>query len=325
MIAGIPKRALRKYFYQFRLPIAYKKAVQAVAACVSETSLPKGVQAHDLVTVKRALEAWRQKEGTILKQALEAETALLETAAEMGDRTAIALLCGARLSEKTVSPQDWEDGSRLLKQLMDAKFALAFKVSGDLAYRLGQLPQASKFYRLAIQNKLDDNRLQTECWRNIGHISFQTGDLATALASFSAACSGAQDQRQVADCHFYLAQLREANRYAARTHLETAAFYGLSDAFVPLAMLLLNYFGEAHLAKHWLTLALVTDKTGAAAVGLFDAAMRLNDYVLAQSALGRIRAHTNARELEETRKETIRDLEAALSEKYTIAGDRWSF
>lgn len=325
MIAGIPKRVLRKYFYELKLPISYNKASQAVAACLAETSLPKGVRASDLVTMKRALETWRRRESTLSKPAVEAEMALLDTAAELGDLTAVALLCGARLSEKSASEQDWEDGSDLLKQLMDRKFPLAFKISGDLAYNLGQLPQATKFYQLAIDNGLADNRLRTECWRNIGHLTFKQGDLSRALASFSQACQHAHDSRQVADCHFFLAQLREANREASRAHLEKAAFHGLSDAFVPLGMLLLNYFGEATLAKHWLTLALVTDKSGAAAIGLFDAAMRLKDYPLAQNALGRVRAHPNADELVKARTESIQNLELATAETTAVAGDRWSF
>lgn len=325
MIAGIPKRVLRKYFYELKLPISYNKASQAVASCLAETRLPKGVNASDLVTLKRALETWRRRESTVSRPAVEAEMALLETAAEMGDRAAIALLCGARLSEKSATEQDWKDGSDLLKQLMDRKFPLAYKISGDLAYKLGQLPQATKFYQLAVDNGLEDNRLRTECWRNIGHLSFKQGDLSRALSAFSEACQHAADSRQVADCHFFLAQLREANREASRAHLEMAAFHGLSDAFVPLGMLLLNYFGEVALAKHWLALALVTDKSGAAAVGLFDAAMRLKDYSLAQSALSRVRAHPNAEELVKTRTDSIQELALATTETTAVAGDRWSF
>lgn len=304
----IPKRALKKYLYEFRVPLTYKKTMAVVEACLKDEPFQKKVDPYTILQIKRALESYRKTEGKTSQSALNAEISLLERAAEMGNNSAISLLCGSRLAAKDCTKEDWKDGSNLLKQLMDQGFPLAFKVSGDLAYGLKQFSHASNFYSLAIEKGLEDQLLKTECYRNLGHIYFKEGHLLKSLHNFNLACSTAPDQRQVADCHFYMAQLCESNRESARKHLEVAATYGLSDAFVPLGMLLLNYFNEPSMAKQWIKLGLVLDKTGEAAVGLFDVGVRLKDSKLIRQALAAIRKHPESERLLELRKHTLSEV-----------------
>lgn len=289
MLAGIPKREIQRYLYELKVPLRYRQVQNAVDLCLRDRD--PGSTPQCLIAIKRALETYRKRTGRVSREAAAAESALLESAAEMGDYTAIALLCGFRLSEPNPAEEDLNAGSKLLKELMDKRFPLAFKVSGDIAYRLGRHSEAKKFYELAISNGIEDTWLSIECLRNIGHIAFKEAHLYEARSAFSDACKIAEtsgEMRQVGDCHFYLAQLRESDRIAYRKHLERAASTGLSDSFIPLGLLLLNYFGEPELASEWFKLALTTDGTGAAAVGLFDSMLKLKNTKEALKAAARI-------------------------------------
>lgn len=325
MLVGIPKRVIQRYLYEFRVPLRYSQVRSAINSCMEDRSPQTNPQC--LIAIKRALEAYRKRSGRVSRESAAAETALLESAAEMGDYTAIALLCGARLSEHKPLREDEEAGSKLLKQLMDKKFPLAFKVSGDLAYGLGRYSEAKRFYELAIENGIRDRWSSVECLRNIGHIAFREAQLYQARQAFFDACKIAEksgDVDQVGDCHFYLAQLRESDRNACRRHLERAASTGLSDSFVPLGLLLLNYFGEPKLASEWFQLALATDKTGAAAVGLFDAMLKLKNMHGAQKAAALI--PTSLRKLRSQQLSRLAEPETHQSTySVTSASDRWNF
>lgn len=293
MVAGLPKNVVQRYFFHFRVPLRYSDVERLLDILKTPeydvSQFPKRHSAHNLVLIKRALEDCRRNEGIMTRAGAEAETSLLEAAAEMGDSTAIALLCGSRMRQSDVSPEDMESGSDLLTQLMNAKFPLAFKVSGDLAYTMGRPQESAKFYHRALEMGLGDNRLEVECLRNLGIFAFQQSRLMEARDYFSQACSRAEDPKQVLDCHFFLAQLREPDRVAVRRHLEAAATYGFNDAFLPLGSLLLNWYSEPVVAREWFKLAAATDRTGAALIGLLDAAVRLEEWEYADSVIARIR------------------------------------
>lgn len=311
MVCGIPKKIIQRYFFKFKVPLRYNDINKLIETCATDydvVSFPKRYTADSIVAIKRSLEDCRKNEGIITKTAAEAESNLLEAAADMGDSTAIALLCGARMRAPDTTEEEMNSGSDLLKQLMDRKFPLAFKVSGDLAYLMGHSSQALKFYEMALDNGLEDQRLVVECLRNMGHIQFKYFRLIEARSSFSRACMLAEDTKQVSDCHFLLAQLRESDRMASRRHLEIAAANGLHDAFPILGNLLLNWFGEGVAAREWFKLAITTDRTGQSLVGLLDAANQLGDEDLAYSTLKKIEHHPESQLLIESRKDLINNL-----------------
>lgn len=329
---GLPKKPLQRYFFKYHVSVTWKQIGATIGLCEEGKPVPKGVTAQDVLSIKRALEAFRSREHKTTVAAVRAEAALLETAANMGDYAAVALLCGSRMSEPEPDQDDVQAGSKLLRELMDKKFPLAFKVSADLAYKTGHLKEARKFYELAIKHGISDVQQRAECYRSIGHLAFAEKDLLGAQTAFSAACQTSKDLNQVADCHFYLAQLREANREAARRHLEMAASTGLNDAFVPLGLLLLDYFNEPRLAAEYFQLGMITDRTGVAAVGFLDAAARMNDVRRFKKALAAIKVSENAEEILRSRKHLLdkftSKLEMASSKTQMSSSfdtDRWSF
>lgn len=314
MVCGIPKRVIQRYFFAFRVPLTYKDITRLILLCNDSqydvSQFPKRYTADALIRIKRALEDCRKEEGIQTRASIESEFQQLEVAAEMGNSTAIALLCGARMLRSDATPEDMESGSKLLKQLMDAKFPLAFKISGDLALTLGRPAKSLQFYEMAVEHGLEDNKLLVECLRNIAHLAFKASDLFKARFYFSRACAIAEHPKQVADCHFMLAQLRETDRPAARLHLELSATHGFNDSFLPLGTLLLNWYGEARLAREWFMLALTTDTSGAALVGLLDSYVRLKDFKLAKQTLSKIQSRGDSGKLLKSRGHIVKDLDA---------------
>lgn len=335
MVCGLPKSVIQKYFYKFKVPLRYKDVDSLIKLCsvpnYDTTTFPSKYTPFSLIQTKRAFEECRKTEGVFTKAALEAESNLLEAAADMGDPTAISLLCASRMQPKSATADDMESGGKLLKQLMDSKFALAFKVSGDLAYTMGHSKEALRLYEMAIENDLNDDKLEVECFRNIGHIAFKDMQLIKAREAFSNACLLSGNTKQVSDCHYLLAQLREPDRIAARQHLEVAASFGLRDAFLPLASLLLNWFNEPLLAKQWFQLAESTDTTGAALIGSLDSSMRLKDNRGALEVMRRIRLRPDAESLLSYRRASIAKLDkpepkkAVKTSSSSSSSTRWEF
>ena len=305
--AVLPRKTLRKYLFEFKVPLSYKIAVQIYHECRTniQWQVPSKVSSQQLMTLKRILETHRRRAGVISKDAITIENNLVEKAAEMGNNWAIALLCGTAIADKNGSPQDREYGNNLLRQLMDRKFPLAFKIAGDLAYQMGHPEKAIRFYELAVDNGLDDNALLVECLRNIGLISLMTDkNVIKAREYFEIATQTAQDLKQVSDCHFYLGQILDQNKIKARYHLQRAASVGLRESFAPLGFLLMNYFNEVQLAHEWFDLGSSVDDFNCL-VGLFDSCVRLGDSKGAFAALGRIRSNELGTKVLEGRKDSV--------------------
>lgn len=329
-LCGIPKKVIQRYFYRFQVPLGYRDLGKLVDICskpeVDIKQFPRRYTPYALIQTKRAFEECRKNEGIVSKPAIQAEANLVDVAAEMGDATAISLLCGARMMQHTVSDADMESGGKLLKQLMDSKFPLAFKVSGDIAYTLGHSNEALKLYELAIENGLEDAKLVIECYRNIGHIAFKQANLMKARDAFSFACQLAGNSKQVSDCHYFLGQLREPDRVAARMHFEVAASFGLRDAFLPLASLLLSWFNEARLAKEWFKMAESTDSSGAALLGMLDCSIQLYENDEAVKILDKIKRRPDSDEILAHRRQAVRNLlqtKEATQDARTGSAQRW--
>ncbi|ANB11949.1 Mss2p [Sugiyamaella lignohabitans] len=216
------------------------------------------------------------------------------------------------LPKDEITVEDRQHANLLLRQLMDKKFPLAFKIAGDLAYQRNQREKARQFYQLAIDNGIQsDNSLYVECLRNIGLICLMTKDqidLVTARRYFDKAVASALDLNQVSDCHFYLGQILEKNQTASRYHLEKAASTGLRQAFAPLGFLLLNYFNKVELAQQWFELGSSIDDINCH-TGLFDCLMKLGDYEGAARVLDKIRRDEKGDLVVQSRKKLIEQLE----------------
>lgn len=310
-----PKGQFRLYLFQHRIPLSYSTVVQSYAACwgTNDGELPAGVTGRDLVRLKNILESHRKRTGSVTRHALKLEANLIERAAELGDNTAIALLCGRTvlaspkpgLSEAEIK-QDEEDKTHAMKLLNelsdDLNFPLAFKIKGDIAYKMGRQEKAEQLYQSCVDNlpemgsKENDSNtatLRVECLRSIGFIRFNNYDVETARTYFELAVLEAENgltgnPAQAMDCHYYLGQIAaESDKKRARYHLEQASRMGLKEAFAPLGFLLLNYFGKKDLAKEWFDLgASIGEQT--AMIGQFDVAIMDNDIPQAAKSLNNI-------------------------------------
>lgn len=337
----LPKQTLRKYLFEFKVPLSYRNVVKLYNDAYNGTDIVSAnsslqVSSAQLMTLKRILETHRRRSGSLSKIAATIESNLVEQSAELGDNTAIALLCGSTLtdafaSSSTASPPQEDDvahANKLLKQLMDMKFPLAFKISADLAYKMGHSAKAKEFYQLALDSGIgksmaNAHTLETDCLRSIALISFMDKDLVTAKKYFEQAIAASHDPKQVMDCHFYLAQILAYNPGPVRYHLERAAAQGLKEAFAPLAFLILSKFPEeSNLALEWFRLgASINDFN--CVVGLFDYCYKNGLRCEALSCLDKIRTSSSTPKdtltaVMQKRQDAIKDLEAD-----TIETGRW--
>lgn len=316
---AVNKRTLKPYLFEFKVPLAYSKVVDTLTSCRDDKELPKKVTANDLMSLKRVLETYRKRTGSTVPENVMIERNLLERAAELGDSTAIAILCGDVLSNSEANEADKAHADSLLIQLMSQKFALSFKVSGDLAYKMGLKKEALKFYKQAAHiwetkstNNVTELPNKTECLRSIGVLSFSAGDAVMAKKYFEKAVALSDDNTQVADCHYYLGQLYEYDKAKACYHFERAAMSSLKESFTPLGFLYLNYFNKPDLAYEWFNLGAQLGEESCF-MGLFDCSMKKKDYVKAKSAALKLSKLENGNSFLASRQNTLRLLDEKLA------------
>lgn len=311
-----PKGQVRLYLFQHRVPHSYQTVLKSYAACygTNDAPLPKGIKGSDLVKLKNVLETHRKRTGSAARPALRLEANLIERAAELGDETAIALLCGKTLltpltenateQQRKEEEEDRAHAIRLLDELsVERGFGLAYKIKGDVAYKHGSMSKAEDLYQACIDSlpatgsrDSDSNTatLRVECLRNIGIMRFRTFDVEISRTYFELAVLEAENNEvgnpaQAMDCHYYLGQIMsESDKKRARYHLEQAARQGLKEAFAPLGFLLLNYFNKRGLAKEWFDLGADVGEV-TSLIGQFDVAMLDENYEQAEKSLEKIK------------------------------------
>lgn len=328
----IPKKELRRYLFEFKVPLSYKDVTQTLesAGKPDEISPPSSVSADDIMTLKRILETRRKRTGKIDRSVAEVENNLVEQAAEMGHNSAIALLAGRVLSTReSQTEEDTTNADSLLTQLMDRGHALAFKISGDLAYTSGYSQKAIKFYQLAVDHDIEDNAVKVECLRNIGLIHFMNKSVTQARSAFEEAIDVAEDAKQVMDCHYYLGQILEQNKQAVKYHFERAASHGLKEAFAPLGFLHLNYFNRPYLAVEWFKLGKEIGDVNCL-IGLLDVYVKHeNKLEKAEPILGLLKSTEQGQKAMEFRTDSVNKIEQYVQDKEIqstpASSDRWGF
>lgn len=287
--SALSKRVLKPYLFEFKVPLAFSKVVDTLASCRDDMELPKKVTADDLMSLKRVLETYRKRTGSIISENVTIERNLLERAAELGDSSAIAILCGDVLSNSEANEEDKTHADSLLVELMSQQYALSFKVSGDLAYKMGMKKEALEFYQKAANiwekktvNSVTELPNRAECLRSIGVLNFNLGDAVRAKKYFEKAVALSDDNSQVADCHYYLGQLYEYDKPKACYHFERAAMSSLKESFAPLGFLYLNYFDSPDLAYEWFNLGTQLGEENCL-MGLFDCFIKKGEYAKARA------------------------------------------
>lgn len=198
--------------------------------------------------------------------------------------------------DKESNQNDKEYANKLLKSLVDQKFGPALKVSGDLAYELGYVNSALKFYDQALDTDCGplDEKSRTTCLRAAGLLNFQHKRFILAKDYLERAVESAIEPSQVYECHYYLAQLLEEDKLRSRYHLEQAARFGLKESFSKLGFLLFNFFDEIEHAKDWYNLGIeIGDLT--CLMGIFDLYIKTGDKKEALSILQILQKRADAK------------------------------
>lgn len=327
----VPKQELKRYLFEFKVPLSYKDVATTLEACRTlddGLKLPETISADNVMTFKRILETMRKRTGRIDKSLVAVENNLVERAAEMGHNSAIALLAGRVLADKESPKEDTTHADYLLTQLMDRRHALAFKISGDLAYKAGYNEKAVKFYQLAIDNDIEDNAVLVECLRNIGLINFMNKQIQKARPAFERAVDVAEDPKQVMDCHYYLGQMLEPDKMAVRYHLERAGSNGLKEAFAPLGFLYLNYFNDQKLALEWFKLGAELGDVNCL-IGQLDVYLKREDIQRAEGVMDKLKSSDVGKKALEFRPKAIERVESFRRQTGPREGidisDRWGF
>lgn len=327
----VPKQELRRYLFEFKVPLSYKDVSTTLEACQElddNVKLPESISADNIMTFKRILETMRKRTGRIDKSLVSVENNLVERAAEMGHNSAIALLAGRVLADKESPKEDTTHADYLLTQLMDRGHALAFKISGDLAYKSGYSEKAVKFYQLAVDHDVGDNAVLVECLRNIGLVNFMNKAIQKARPAFERAIDVAEDPKQVMDCHYYLGQMLEPDKLAVRYHFERAASHGLKEAFAPLGFLYLNYFNDQQLALEWFKLGAEVGDVNSL-IGQLDVYLKKDDIQRTEGIVDKLRASEAGAKALEFRPKALERIETfrkqAGPREDIVISDRWGF
>jgi len=240
-----------------------------------EPTIPKYVDASDLMIMKRCLETIRTRSHTTNRNLLDLENELTEKAAEHGNNDAVALLAFEAIMGKSSPEDDKLYAKKLVGQLLEIKHPLTIKMSGDLCVQNQMIQQAEKFYQdfLKLEN---DTFLASEVYKALGKLSFQKPDLVQSKLYFEQAVrTGPIDK--VAECHYYLGQICSNDPERARYHLEASSSQGFLQSFQLLGFLELNYFDNLPKAKEWFKLGAELFDLNCI-IGLFDCFIKEKDY-----------------------------------------------
>lgn len=322
----LSKNVLKKYLFQLRVPLSYKQVTSTLEACQKDLPLPPKVNAKDIMLLKKTLQLHRNKTNKVDKNLAQLERDMIERAAEMGHNDAIALLAGEVLQSKDESDEkNYKDADRLLTQLMNRYHPLAFKISGDIAYKSGYTQKAAEFYQLALDYGIEDQQVKAECWRNIGLINFSDRQIINTRKAFQSAIDTSKDSSKVMDCHFYLGQILDSDKKAAKYHFERAAISGLKESFAPLGFLNMNYFENQSMAEEWFKLGKDVGDVNCL-VGLMDVYSKTQNIAKAADILYRIRKHPEAEKIIKLREQTIEKIDSFVRQNdvQVEGADRWS-
>lgn len=246
--------------------------------------MPTTISASDVMLMKKVLEKVRSRTKSVNRHLLKLESALLDKAAEMGDKDAIALVAFDVLKDPSKNSQEDVSYAKLLiKDLYQKEHHLTLKLTGDLALRGGDSSQAVRYYRHFLRLE-DDTFLAGEVYGQLGQISFKETDLDLAEKYFLKAIALSPLEYSV-HSYFYLAQIyMNSDPLKARTLMESCATQGYKESFKALGFLEMHYFGDFYKAKEWFKLGMELFELECF-IGYFDCCTSLCEWTLANKCL----------------------------------------
>lgn len=249
-----------------------------------DISLGGNVSASDVMLMKKVLEKVRSRTKAANLHLLKLESVLLDKAAEMGDKDAIALVAFDVLKDPLRNSQEDVDYAKLLiKDLYKRKHHLTLKLTGDLAQRSGDRSQAADYYQQFLELEAD-TYLAGEVYGQLGQMSFQDTDLLSAERYFRKAIALSPLEYSV-HSYYYLAQIyMNSDPLKARTLMESCATQGYRESFKALGFLEMHYFNDLYKAQEWFKLGMELYELECF-IGYFDCCASLGEWTLAKKCL----------------------------------------
>lgn len=283
----------------------------------NDVQIPDKFRGNDLLIFQRVLAQIRKQTHTINPLLLKLENELIQHAAERGSRDALCTLSFMALDDQG---EGWTEDDKItakkyIKELMEMEHPLAFKLAGDrelkeftknlndnttseedqndlaptsdlsfsdMTTSPKQLTRAISLYNHFLE--LDPtSTVSAAAHRSLGMIYFRTQDLVKAADHFKHAVNLAPATDN-AQAHFFLGLLNEIDPIKARYHFQMAAGEGFRESFANLGYIELNVFNELNKSKEWFQLGAELG-VPECIVGLFDVAVRREDWVKAKSIL----------------------------------------
>lgn len=290
-----PKRFVNRILFDLDSRLNYKKVIPVLDTIYQsipsgeDPIIPKYATPDDLMLFQKALKEIRQKTRTENRYLMQLENALVEKAAESGQRDAVSVLAFTAIKDQNnqFTDDDKAHARKLIKELMKLKHPLAIKLTGDMLYQSNALVEAEKMYMRFLELE-KDTILSAEVHKSLGVIFFKDLRHFKARTHFEKSIRLAPLDK-VYESHFYLSQLySNDDPLRSRHHLQLSSSQGLRESLANLGFLELNYFNNADIAFQWFKLgAEITDITSL--IGLFDCYMLKKEYHEAVNILDQLR------------------------------------
>lgn len=282
-----PKRMINKILFDLdsryasgKLYVVYESVYNNLDKENYTREFPNSFNASDVMIMKKVLEKVRHRTKSINKHLLELENSLLDSAAEMGNKDAVALLAFDVLKDPSQNTsEDVEYSKLLIKDLYKRKHHLTLKLTGDLAFKNNNLKEAENYYKQFLDVE-DDTFLAGEVYGQLGLIGLRASNLADAERFFLKSIQLSPLKYSV-HSYFYLSQMyMSSDPLKARTLMENCATQGFKESFRSLGYLEMNYFKDYYKSQEWFKLGMELFDIECF-IGYFDCCCTLKEWAMA--------------------------------------------
>ncbi|QLQ78011.1 hypothetical protein HG537_0A02580 [Torulaspora globosa] len=298
------KRMINRILFELDSRLSFKKLYPLFESSYNgmdgdEILLGSHVSGSDVMLMKKVLEKVRSRTKSANIHLLKLESVLLDKAAELGDKDAIALVAFDVLKDPSRNSQEDVNYAKLLiKDLYKREHHLTLKLTGDLALRSGERSRAAEYYRHFLKLE-DDTYLAGEVYGQLGQMSFQNTDLLLAEQYFRKAIALSPLEYSV-HSYYYLGQIyMNSDPLKARTLMESCATQGYRESFKALGFLEMHYFGDLYKAQEWFKLGMELYELECF-IGYFDCCVSLSEWTLAKKCLKSLEKMGDANETYKT-------------------------
>ncbi|AET38860.1 Mss2p Ecym_3373 [Eremothecium cymbalariae DBVPG len=271
----------------------YKQVYESMDSTNPSINLSSGINATDLMIMKKALEKIRYKSKSINKNLLALENELLYKAAELGDNNAVSLLAFDVLNHPSDNcEKEVKHAKELIKQLHLSNHPLSLKLMGDFALKNNNDEVAEQYF-LKFLHFEKDTSLAGEVYGQLGKIFLRKPILAAAEEYFLKSIKYCTLEYSV-HSYFYLGQLYiSSDPIKAKALTESAATQGFRESFMVLGNLEMNYFSDFSKALEWFKLGMELSDIECF-IGGFDCAIKMKDFNIAKKCLNSMTKLVNA-------------------------------